>query len=252
LGDPQVSEAGGRLLLLQDNLESIAEAASEPSPPIRKVDELVLYVGRKAPVLNEPAFFIENYSWPVVRARGTSEMAAIRSLAVGELGYLAQSPQGFRLTVKGWERFAALDAERPKSTSAFVAMAFHSEMTPAYDDGIKPALYALGYDPLRVDRDDYLGKIDDYIIASIRKSSLVVADFTRIRPGVFFEAGLALGLGASVVWTCREDEIEEIGKHFDTRQYNHLAWSDPADLKTKLRNRIEASVIGRPKPRTKE
>jgi len=93
------------------------------------------------------------------------------------------------------------------------------------------------------------GKIDDFIIASIRKSALLVADFTGTRTGVFFEAGLGMGLGIPVVWTCREDYRSELEKHFDTRQYNHLLWENPPDLCQKLKNRIEATVHGRPRPR---
>jgi nucleoside 2-deoxyribosyltransferase len=129
-------------------------------------------------------------------------------------------------------------------------MWFTDEMELFYDEGFRPALHGLGYDPIRVDREHYLGKIDDFIIASIRKSGLLVADFTGMRTGVFFEAGFGLGLGIPVVWTCRETDRDELVKHFDTRQYNHLLWTDAADLKTKLRLRIEAAVIGRPKPRS--
>jgi nucleoside 2-deoxyribosyltransferase len=154
------------------------------------------------------------------------------------------------LTPAGWDRFERLEAEKPKSDLAFVAMRFSEEMTVAYDDGFHPALYELGYRPIRVDREEYLGKIDDFIFANIRKSGLLVADFTEMRSGVFFEAGFGMGLGIPVVWTCRKDFSGLLGEHFDTRQYNHLIWTDPADLKAKLRLRIEAAVIGRPKPRS--
>ena len=36
----------------------------------------------------------------------------------------------------------------------------------------------------------------DRIIAQIRASKFVVADFTRNRGGVYYEAGFALGLGS--------------------------------------------------------
>jgi hypothetical protein len=31
------------------------------------------------------------------------------------------------------------------------------------------------------------------------------------------------------VWTCRESDVEK--QHFDTRQYNHVVWSTPEDLR---------------------
>src|SRR5262249_39657567 len=96
-------------------------------------------------------------------------------------------------------------------------------------------------------------KIDDEIIAEIRRSRFLVADFTcellehegktfaLPRGGVYYEAGFAQGLGIPVIWTVRSDCIDHV--HFDTRQYSHVVWDDRADLRTKLRTRIGA-VIG--------
>jgi nucleoside 2-deoxyribosyltransferase len=125
-------------------------------------------------------------------------------------------------------------------------MWFDSSMDDAYRQGFEPAIRESGYTPLRIDRKEHINKIDDEIIAEIRRSRFVVADFTserdRPRGGVYFEAGFAMGLRIPVFWTCRSDLIDQV--HFDTRQFNHIAWDDPAALKTSLRNRIEA-VLGR-------
>jgi hypothetical protein len=90
-----------------------------------------------------------------------------------------------------------------------------------------------------------VNKIDDEIIAEIRRSRFVVADFTsepeKPRGGVYFEAGFAQGLNTPVIWTCREDMLGSV--HFDTRQFNHIAWTSPQDLRAKLKNRIGA-VLG--------
>lgn len=65
------------------------------------------------------------------------------------------------------------------------------------------------------------------------------------RGGVYFEAGLALGLNMPVIWIC-EEELKSNEIHFDTRQYNYLTWKESAigDLKEPLQNRIEA-IIGK-------
>ncbi len=131
-------------------------------------------------------------------------------------------------------------AERTKSAQGFVAMWFNDSMREAYNKGFEPAIRAAGYDPLRVDRVEHVGKIDDEIIAQIRRSRFVVADFTGHRGGVYFEAGFALGLNLSVIWTCRRNEIAEL--HFDVRQFNCIDWEDPADLADRLQKRIEAIV----------
>lgn len=90
------------------------------------------------------------------------------------------------------------------------------------------------------DRLEHNEKIDDTIVAEIKRSGLMVADFTGHRGGVYFEAGLARGLGIPVIWTCHADDLEDL--HFDTRQFNHIEWKTPKDLREKLELRILATV----------
>ena len=76
-----------------------------------------------------------------------------------------------------------------------------------------------------------------------------MADFTQgdngARGGVYFEAGFALGLGLRVVYTCRKDEVDKLA--FDTRQYSHILWEKPEDLREALANRIVALIGEGPK-----
>ena len=65
-------------------------------------------------------------------------------------------------------------------------------------------------------------------------------DFTKNKHGVYFEAGYALGRGQKVIYTCREDSIEDA--HFDIRNYQHLVWKDGEDLKMKLMDKIEVFI----------
>ncbi|MFC1886373.1 hypothetical protein ACFLZM_04890, partial [Thermodesulfobacteriota bacterium] len=74
------------------------------------------------------------------------------------------------------------------------------------------------------------GKIDDEIIAQIRRSRFIVADFTGHRGGVYYEAGFAKGLGLEVIWTCNKNDIDKL--HFDIRQYNCIDWDWDADKLT--------------------
>lgn len=144
----------------------------------------------------------------------------------------------------GYTRLEQLDATGVRSQQAFVAMWFDESMTDAYDEGLAPAIREAGYDPLRIDRTEHNNKIDDEIIAEIRRSRFVVADFTEgekgARGGVYYEAGYAHGLGIPVIFTCQKDVIEKV--HFDTRQYNHIDWKDPQDLKKRLAQRISATI----------
>lgn len=145
------------------------------------------------------------------------------------------------VTPKGFARGEELGHNLVPSNQGFVAMWFHDDLKPVFEEGFAPSIENAGYVPRRVDSVEHVGKIDDEIIAQIRKSRFVVADFTGHRGGVYFEAGFALGFGLPVIWTCREDDIDEL--HFDIRQYNTIVWTDAEDLAARLQNRIEA-VIG--------
>ena len=96
---------------------------------------------------------------------------------------------------------------------------------------------------LQPDREDkeYVGGISDEIMAEIRRSRFVIADYTKQVNGVYFEAGFALGLGLIVIPTCRADELDKL--HFDIRHINTLSWKEPANLVDALSKRIRA-VIG--------
>lgn len=147
----------------------------------------------------------------------------------------------------------ALESGAAPTRQAFVAMWFDPSMDDAFSKGFEPAIDTAGYRAFRIDRKEHNNKIDDEIIAEIRRSRFVVADFTCgaltvdgnltaiTRGGVYYEAGFAQGLNLPVIWSCREDMIGHV--HFDTRQFNHITWKDPADLKTKLLNRIRAVII---------
>ena len=146
-----------------------------------------------------------------------------------------------RVNVDG--RIAAEELSRQHTTSlqGFVAMWFATDMNEIYEQGFVPAITRAGYDPQRVDRVEHAGRIDDEIIAQIRRSRFVVADFTGHRGGVYFEAGYAMGRELSVFFTCREGDVANL--HFDVRQFNTIEWKDTNDLAKRLQVRIEA-VIG--------
>lgn len=150
---------------------------------------------------------------------------------------------GFGVTMDGFEK--ANEANRIfDSARAFVAMWFDPSVGRLYDDGIEPAIEQAGYSAYVVNRDPSVNKIDDAIIAAIRDSRFMVADFTHggdgVRGSVYFEAGFAYGIEIPVIHTCRADQIE--GLHFDTRQYNHIDWAEPKDVVERLRDAIVARV----------
>ena len=160
------------------------------------------------------------------------------------------------LTLKGLNRLET-GGEALASNTVFVAMWFGDEVTAAYDKGIAPAITETKYEPIRIDRKEHSDKIDDQIVAEIRRARFLVCDFTCgllpdengkagqtaiARGGVYYEAGFAHGLGKKVIWTCREDLIDHI--HFDLQQYACIPWvaGKETDLREKLATRIRAVI----------
>ncbi|MCY4552038.1 MAG: hypothetical protein OXC79_00065 [Candidatus Poribacteria bacterium] len=164
-------------------------------------------------------------------------------------GWIEQTAPGdvqtaLRLTIDGYIHLAELEKMATDSSQAFVAMWFDDSMAPVWENGIKPAIENAGYTPKRIDKEEHVNKIDDQIIAEIRRSRFIVADFTHgdegVRGGVYYEAGFAHGLNIPVIFTCHKDVFDKI--HFDTRQYNHIVWEKPEELQKKLQARIGALI----------
>ena len=229
----------------------------QPLPVHVRADRLLKYLETKSSIIGttvecnsrnpEDPVFMEMLAWT-------------ESMSFGELSFLleylieknwtteevkAQMMHFTIITIDGYARLAELATKQINSSQGFVAMWFDESLTEAYEKGIVPGIEDAGYKPLRIDKKEHANKIDDDIIAEIRRSRFVVADFTYgdtgHRGGVYYEAGFAHGFNIPVFFTCRKDVMKEI--HFDTRQYNHIDWETPEELRKRLSARISA-VIG--------
>lgn len=174
----------------------------------------------------------------VVGMAGLLEELGLARRGQGTLGQGGKDP--VTVSAGGWQRLAQLQQPNVESEQAFVAMSFSDELQPVFDEVIAPAIRAAGYRPHRVDNREHSGKICDEIVAQIRRSRFVVADYTEHRGGVYWEAGFAKGLGLEVIPTCRKDDIGDI--HFDVRQYNTIDWKECDDFKKRLTYRIVATL----------
>lgn len=188
-----------------------------------------------------------------MEAASDQEFYALRSALVDAGILIGDTPEAMpRLGPRGYTRMEELRSTAVNSNQGFVAMWFGDEVSEAYAQGIEPALADAGYRAMRIDRKEHNNKIDDEILAEIRRSRFVVADFTCglaetpsgavaiARGGVYYEAGFAQGLGIPVIWCVRADQVGLV--HFDTRQFNHVTWSTPEDLRERLTARIAASI----------
>ena len=227
-----------------DVLESVS-ARSLPTVAER-ADRLLLEALRGQKQLSDdfnitdPKFLAATYSHNDADVNYLAEMLVdeglVKRISAGGL---------YRILPRGHIAADKLTRRVTQSDKGFVAMSFDQDLKSAYEKGFQVGILNAGYDPVRVDRVEHVNRIDDEIIAQIRAASFVVADFTKHRGGVYFEAGFALGLDLPVIWTCRKDNMKDL--HFDIRQYNTIDWREPEELATRLQHRIEATVGKGPK-----
>ncbi len=213
---------------------------------IEKFDNLILFLSRKTNFYGHSITVNLNNDYPITFSNGREEFEYIFINKIASDGLIrtagtAGASTSLKLTWEGLEKAAEIESRKVISKNCFVAMSFDASLNEAYDDGIKPAIEQAGYTPIRIDKEEHNEKICDLIIAEIRKCKFLVADMTMHKQNVYYEAGFLQGLGRDIIFTCREDEIKNV--HFDTRQYNHIVWSDPEDLRKKLLARIEATII---------
>jgi len=230
----------------KDDIEIITKQLPRDDDVLEKARKLLLALERRTKYPGEMIGLNGEQDYPLAYCQNVEEFRYYLKYLI-DTG-LINHPSIMRgawecmITVDGWRAIESYKVPNAESEKVFVAMWFDKETDNAYNKGILLALEDdCGYKSIRIDRKEYLGKVDDEIIAEIRESRFIVADFTGQRHGVYFEAGFAQGLGLPVIWTCHEDHVKDL--HFDTRQENHITWEKPEELREKLKNRIRA-VIG--------
>lgn len=221
-----------------------------------RADKLLQYIDRETPHIGKAAHIPFSATPTGYNAQEIEALAQSESINTTEVSYLLdylesqgwlkkEHPGGqadkFIISVKGYAHLDELKKVIVDSEQAFVAMWFDPSTKEVFDKGFEPGIDDAGYKAFRIDRKEFSNKIDDEIIAQIRRSRFLVADFTDEgerggRGGVYYEAGFAHGLNIPVIFTCQKDKLKHV--HFDTRQYNHIDWKDPEDLRKRLADRI--------------
>ena len=245
---------------------TVAELVKRTRVPdaLEQADQMLLYVAHAAPRLGRFTEFEHRQRWATRLFLDSIE--AFNLLLAYNADYFFPKSDGpvtvaLALSQDGWRRVSRLRSSPTAGNQAFVAMWFDEGLHDAYDNGIKPALEATGFNPYRVDRAHHNTRIDAEIMAQIRASRLVIADSTGARPSVYYEAGFADGLGIPVLWCCNRD-IETVilrsplahprdaelpkperkcwfeASAFDTNHLVHILWKDPDHLKMELTARI--------------
>ncbi len=184
-----------------------------------------------------------------VAAKNIAEIYGLNRI-LGELDYIQanQDYQHIIIKARGWLHFDELHRVRDSGNSAFIAMWFDSSTTKYRDSAIAAIKYC-GFKPSIVDQKEFNGFIMEQVVSLIRDSRFVVADFTcrpeiansgvkvegGVRGGVYWEAGMAYGMGKPVVQTCEKNDEARRRIHFDLAQYNTIFW-ESRELSTDVRD----------------
>lgn len=190
-----------------------------------------------------------------VAAKDKGEIIGLTTL-LRELTYIEQDKDHSPRTIsaKGWLRIDELNKAIITSDSAFMAMWFSNE-TKKYREAVIAAINYCSYKPVIIDQEEYNGFIMDQIVSSIKQARFLIADFTcrpettegsnegkvrnGVRGGVYWEAGMAYGLGRPVIHTCEDNQETKNRIHFDVNQYNTIFWESD-DLGTTIRSLEES------------
>ena len=144
------------------------------------------------------------------------------------------------LTFDGIEYIEELEERNKDSMNIFVAFNFKDELIEVFENQVKEAIEETGFTYTIVNQETtaHDQKISDEIVAKIKSSRMIIADFTNNSTNVYFEAGLAMGLRIPVIWTCKKGHEFS----FDTGQFPHITWETPENLKVQIINRIKAII----------
>ncbi len=182
----QMAEAGETLRLTYTNLgEARKLAAATIADKARRL--LNVLVG-KSQYPGQSVDLVRQRDYPLVFGRNDEEFDYFLD-HLEALDWLKKDVDSADIsctvTPRGWTEFEKSRAANIESEKAFVAMWFDPGMDDAYEQGIKPAIEEdAGFKSIRIDAVEHAGKIDDRIIAEIRESRFLVADFTGHRGGV--------------------------------------------------------------------
>lgn len=233
----QASEQGHPLTVTNREWDRIVNA--HRSSYIREnADKLLDFIARKANRPGKKHGFNVEFDFSVIDATSSAELSWYISYLV-EAGLIScVSGVTCELTYKGWDFLVGPASAVAVPGRCFVAMSFQPEHDVIYSDGIEPAVRDAGYEPVILKNVPTNQDINYRILVEIRRSEIVVADFTGQRAGVYFEAGFAAALQREVFWCCRQAEMGEV--HFDTNHFQYIDWRDPADLRARLAEKIVA------------
>jgi hypothetical protein len=243
----RTSNRNNHVTILSTNIGQLIASLPKFSPS-EKLDNLLAIIGEQSSGFGHPSEFNADRDYPLLIARGREEIEYFIHVLL-KRGFVEGHITKLVVTMAGWERLDEMRKKGVSSSRCFIAMWFDESIRELFEKGIAPAVHRAGYEPLRIDLHEHVNRIDDEIIGQIKRSRFMVADFSGQRHGVYFEAGLMLGLGRTVIWMANRKEFTEgNGLHFDIRQFNFIAYESIEEAEKRLYDRILAIEGEGPRP----
>ncbi len=121
---------------------------------------------------------------------------------------------------------------------AFVVMPFSKEYNDVYLRGIRDVAEKLGLVAERADEIQHNDSIPDVIRHRIERSDIVIAETSAHNPNVYYEVGLAHGIGRPTVLICKNADTIP----FDVAAINHIVYDSISELREMLSTRLRATL----------
>jgi chromosome segregation ATPase len=112
-----------------------------------------------------------------------------------------------------------------QTKEVFVLIPFTQKFNKVYEQVISPACTDLGYEVSKADSTNTSQNILRDIIEGISNADLLIADLTNSNPNVFYEAGVAHGLGTPTILITQS--IDSVP--FDLQAYHMIEYSTEFD-----------------------
>lgn len=127
-----------------------------------------------------------------------------------------------------------------KSPNLFVIMPFTTDLDDVYYFGIHETAKDLGCSCDRVDQQEFIGPIVEKIYDSIKGSRIILAEVSIPNVNVYYELGYAHALEKPTILITKDISSSP----FDLRGYNHIIYTNIRDLRSKLKARLQAILMG--------
>lgn len=133
-----------------------------------------------------------------------------------------------------------MDCRKEKQLTAFVIMPFDEGFEEIYQNAIVTTLQKVGFAVSRADDVGNAQNILKDIVHGIAESDLIIADLTGSNPNVYYELGLAHGLGKAVILLTQD--IQDLP--FDLRSYRVIHYTTQFQNMDQARKQLEERALG--------